>query len=189
VQAGDSVAVFGLGPIGLGIIAALRMRGIEDIIAFEPSALRRERALALGVREAFDPGQTPPAEALGKVRGHGQIWGVDHPKTDIYFEASGAPGLNSDMARFCNKRSRIITVAMQRQPVTLDGTKIMSKEISLIGASGYPTEFPEVMHALGTNTVDAEAMITHRFPFASFLDAFEVADDPSKAAKVLLTFD
>ena len=47
---GEIVTVFGVGPIGLGIVMALRMRGIEDIVAFDLSPLRRERALALGAR-------------------------------------------------------------------------------------------------------------------------------------------
>jgi len=186
---GESVTVFGVGPIGLGIVAALRMRGIEDIIAFDLSPLRRERAIALGARAAFDPRENPPAEILTQLRGAGQIWGIDYPKTDIYFEASGARDLLSEIAGFCNKRSRIIMVAMQRHPVTFDGTRLMSKEISLIGASGYPTEFPEVMGGLADRTVDPEAMVTHRFRFADFLEAFEVADDAGNAAKVLLTFD
>ena len=185
---GESVAIFGVGPIGLGIVMALRGRGIDDIIAFDPSELRRERALSVGARHAFDPRERTPQEVLGELRGHGQIWGIDYPLTDIYFEASGAKGLIADIAGFANKRSRIITVAMQREPVTLDGTRIMSKEISLIGASGYPTEFPGVMDQLANGVIDAETMITHRYNFADFLEAFETANDASRAAKVLLTF-
>jgi 2-desacetyl-2-hydroxyethyl bacteriochlorophyllide A dehydrogenase len=186
---GESVAIFGVGPIGLGIVVALRLKGIEDIIAFDLSPLRRERAVALGAKAAFDPRENPPADILKELRGVGSIWGIEYPKTDIYFEVSGAPGLLPQIADFCMKRSRIITVAMQRQPVTFDGTKLMSKEISLIGASGYPTEFPEVMDELAARTVDPEAMITHRFPFSDFLHAFEVANDANGAAKVVLTFD
>lgn len=185
---GESVTIFGVGPIGLGVIMGLRARGIEDIIAFDLSPLRRERALALGARAVFDPRQNPPAEILGELRGQGLIWGVPHPRTDIYFEVSGAPGLISQIATFCNKNSRIVTVAMQRDPVVLDGTKIMSKEISLIGAQGYPTEFPQVMDRIASGEIDPEMMITHRFPFAEFLSAFEVANDANNAAKVVLEF-
>jgi (R,R)-butanediol dehydrogenase/meso-butanediol dehydrogenase/diacetyl reductase len=186
---GETVTVFGVGPIGLGVVMALRLRGVEDIIAFDLSPLRRERAVALGARAAFDPRENVPAEILKELRGADKIWGIDYPKTDIYFEVSGAPGLLSQIADFANKRSRIITVAMQRHPVTLDGTKLMSKEISIIGASGYPTEFPEVMGKLASQALDPEAMITHRFPFSDFLHAFEVADNADGAAKVVLTFD
>ena len=65
----------------------------------------------------------------------------------------------------------------------------MSAEISIIGAQGYPTEFPEVMGKLSTREIDPEAMITHRIPFSDFLAAFEVADNAEGAAKVVLTFD
>jgi (R,R)-butanediol dehydrogenase / meso-butanediol dehydrogenase / diacetyl reductase len=186
---GESVAIFGVGPIGLGVIMALRWRGIEDIVAFDLSPLRRERAKALGARAVFDPREHPPARALGELRGSASLFGSTYPRTDIYIEASGAAGLLSDIAAFCNKGSRIITLAMQRQPVTFDGTKLMSKEISVIGSSGYPTEFPEVMQKLASGEVDPELMITHRFPFSDFLNAFEIANDPSGAAKVLLQFE
>ena len=48
---------------------------------------------------------------------------------------------------------------------------------------------PEVMAKLEKGEIDPEAMITHRFPFADFLHAFEVADNADEAAKVVLTFD
>ena len=186
---GDSVAIFGVGPIGLGVIIGLRQRGITDIIVFEPSPLRRERALALGASAAYDPREVSVVEILSKAHGTANVYGSQYPKTSLYFEVSGAKGLLSEIADFCAKRSRIVTVAMQRHPITLDGTKLMSKEISLIGASGYPTEFPEVMQKLEKGEIDPEAMITHRFPFGDFLNAFEVADNANEAAKVVLTFD
>jgi 2-desacetyl-2-hydroxyethyl bacteriochlorophyllide A dehydrogenase len=185
----ESVAIFGVGPIGLGIVMALKMRGVDDIAAFDLSPLRRERALKLGARAAFDPREKPPAEALGELRGTGLVWGNKYPLTELYFESSGASGLLSQIAGFCNKRSRIVTVAMQRDPVILDGTKLMSKEISIIGSQGYPTEFPEIMQKLSQRAVDPEMMITHRYPFSQFLEAFETANDAAQAAKVLLTFD
>jgi 2-desacetyl-2-hydroxyethyl bacteriochlorophyllide A dehydrogenase len=186
---GETAAVFGVGPIGLGIVIALRAVGIDDVVAFDPSPLRRQRAIALGARAALDPRRTPPAEVLRELRGTGSLFGRTYPKTDMYFEASGADGLLADVAGFCNKGSRIITVALQRHPTTFDGTRIMSKEISIIGASGYPTEFAQVMAKVSTGAIHPEMMITHRFPFAEFASAFEIASNADGAAKVLLTFE
>lgn len=188
-QPGESVTLFGAGPIGLGVVMALRWRGIEDIAAFDLSVLRRERARALGARSVFDPRVHSPADALAELRGKAHLFGASYPRTDIYIEASGAPGLLAEIATFCNKGSRIITLAVQRTPVTLDGTKLMSKETSLIGSSGYPCEFNEVMQRLASGALDPELMISHRLPFTDFLDAFETANDASRAAKVLLQFD
>jgi (R,R)-butanediol dehydrogenase / meso-butanediol dehydrogenase / diacetyl reductase len=186
---GESVTIFGVGPIGLGAIMALRWRGVEDIVAFDLSPLRRERAKALGARAVYDPREHAPAATLASLRGTSALFGSTYPRTDIYIEASGAPGLLTEIASFCAKGSRIITLAVQRQPVTFDGTKLMSKEVSVIGSSGYPTEFPDVMERLARGDIDPELMVTHRFPFARFEEAFETAQDPSTAAKVLLQFD
>ena len=100
---GESVAIFGVGPIGLGVIMALRWRGIEDIVAFDLSPLRRERARALGARAVFDPRANPPAAVLAELRGSGTLFGQTYPRTDVYIEASGAAGLLSEIATFCNK--------------------------------------------------------------------------------------
>lgn len=188
-EVGESVTLFGAGPIGLGIIMALKERGIDDIVVFDLSPLRLELARKLGVRGAFDPRLHDPKTTLAELRGSGLIWGIPHPQTDIYFEATGAPGLINDIAGFCNKGSRIITIAVHRQPLTLDGTRIMSKEISLIGSQGYPVEYPQVLDKIATGEIDPELMVSHRFPFAQFHEAFAVASDAGQAAKVVLTFD
>jgi L-gulonate 5-dehydrogenase len=141
-------------------------RGFEDVVVFDLSPLRRELAVNVGARAAYDPRANAPREILGELRGHGEIWGIPHPKTDIYFEASGGPGLIQEIAGFCNKNSRIITIAVHRQPLSPDATKIMSKEISLIGSQGYPSEFPQVMKEIAEGEIDPEQMISHRFPFS-----------------------
>lgn len=186
---GESVAIFGVGPIGLGAVMELRMRGVDDIIVFDPSSLRRERALELGAKAAFDPRETPPDQALKAARGAVTMMGAEQVKTDVYIETSGAPGVIPMIIGFCQRRCRLVTLAMHREPLVLDGTRLMSKEVALIGSQGYPHEFPEVMKQLAAKAVEPGAMVTHRFPFSDFLHAFDVADDANGAAKVLLTFD
>lgn len=188
LQSQETVTVFGAGPIGLGIIATLRARGFTDVVVFEPSPYRRQCALRNGASSAWDPREVKAREVLGELRGHGAIWGIPHPRTDVYFEASGAAGLIPEIAGFCNKGARIISVAIHREPLVLDGTRLMSKEISLIGAQGYPSEYPEVLAGIAAGDITPEDMISHRFPFEQFLDAFEVADDPAQTAKVILQF-
>jgi threonine dehydrogenase-like Zn-dependent dehydrogenase len=55
VQPGDTVMVFGAGPIGALSIAALRAMGIDDVTVVEPHAGRRELAAKLGAKEIVDP--------------------------------------------------------------------------------------------------------------------------------------
>ncbi len=52
---GDTVMVFGAGPIGALSIAALRAMGITDITAVEPNEARRRLAAAVGAKEVVEP--------------------------------------------------------------------------------------------------------------------------------------
>jgi (R,R)-butanediol dehydrogenase/meso-butanediol dehydrogenase/diacetyl reductase len=185
---GESVAVFGVGPIGLGIVMAMRARGVDDIAVFDLSPRRREMARRAGARAAFDPRETPPAQALAELRGTALLWGRPYPITDVYVEASGAPGLLREIISLCNKGSRIVTVAIQKGELSLEPSALMAKELTLMGSLGYPTEFPEVMDKLASGALDPEQMISHRFGFQDFLSAFETAADPAQAGKVVLNF-
>jgi len=55
VRAGDAVAVFGLGAIGLMVVQILRLAGATPILALDPVAARRDLAVSLGADVALDP--------------------------------------------------------------------------------------------------------------------------------------
>lgn len=61
VKLGESVVVFGAGPIGLLTIATLKLSGAGRIWAVEPLAHRRELALMMGADAAIDPTAVDPA--------------------------------------------------------------------------------------------------------------------------------
>jgi threonine dehydrogenase-like Zn-dependent dehydrogenase len=56
VAPGDSVMVFGAGPIGALSVAALRAMGVTDVTVVEPNEGRRRLAMSLGAAEVVDPG-------------------------------------------------------------------------------------------------------------------------------------
>jgi threonine dehydrogenase-like Zn-dependent dehydrogenase len=55
VTSGDTVMVFGAGPIGALSVAALHTMGIDDVTVVEPNEGRRKLAAALGARDVVDP--------------------------------------------------------------------------------------------------------------------------------------
>lgn len=55
VRFGDSVAVVGLGAIGLLAVRMARLSGAENVFAIDPLPIRRECAQKLGADEALDP--------------------------------------------------------------------------------------------------------------------------------------
>lgn len=185
---GDKVAVFGAGPIGLASLVVLRHRGIEDVITFDLSPFRRERALALGARAAYDPRERAPRETLLAEHGAVQTFRQSLPATTHYLEASGAPVIPNILS-FAGAGASLCVISVQKKPVPVDFGLVMSKELRMVGALGYPTEFGEVLEMLGGGTVDLGPLVSHRFAGEDFLDALAMASRAGEAAKVLVQYD
>lgn len=188
VKAGDRVAVFGAGPIGLAAIVVLRHRGIGDIVAFDLSPLRRERALRLGAQAAFDPRVRAAADTLRDSHGAVRVFRTDLPATTHYLEATGAPIL-PDIIAMARSGAHICVVSAQKKPVPVDFSTVLARELHITGALGYPTELEEVIAMLADGSIDLEPMISHRFDGADILAAFAMAQRPDEAAKILVRYD
>ena len=71
VEAGQTVALHGAGPIGIGVFLVLRARGVRVIVS-DPSPLRREVMRALGAPVVLDPGEADVVTAIRDLTGgHG----------------------------------------------------------------------------------------------------------------------
>lgn len=185
---GDKVAVFGAGPIGLAALVVLHQRGIEDVISFDLSPFRRARALALGDRAAFDPREHDPREVLLAEHGAVPTFRQSLPATTHCLEASGAPVI-PDILTFARAGASLCVISVQKKPVPVDFGLVMSKELRMVGALGYPTEFGEVLDMLAGGTVDLGPLVSHRFAGEDFFDAFAMASRAGEAAKVLVQYD
>jgi threonine dehydrogenase-like Zn-dependent dehydrogenase len=64
IQLGDTVAVFGGGPIGLLTVAAARTAGAGRLWCMEPREERRELAKLMGADEALDPHAADPVKQI-----------------------------------------------------------------------------------------------------------------------------
>src|ERR1700743_2755283 len=60
IRGGEVPLVIGCGPVGLAVIAALRIKGVHPIIAADYSPARRARAEKMGADVVVDPAQTQP---------------------------------------------------------------------------------------------------------------------------------
>jgi len=92
------------------------------------------------------------------------------------------------VVRMAKLHSRLVVTAAYTQPVPLDLGAMLTTEMTITTAVGYPTEMPEVLAALPRLAQKAAPMITHRFPFARVIDALDVARTPA-SAKVMIEFD
>ena len=185
---GDKIVVFGCGPIGLGMVLWLVDRGVTDVVALDLSEQRLERALALGARAAFDPTREDLRARLIELHGSARIFSRESVGTDAFIDAAGAPNILSDVVRMAKFQCRMVVTAAYMKPVPIDLGAMLTTEMTITTAVGYPTEMPEVVASLPRLREKAASLISHRFPFDRVIEALGVAGTPA-SAKVMVDFD
>ena len=188
VKPGDKVVVFGCGPIGLGMILWLVDRGITDVVALDLAPERLERALALGARAAFDPTKVDLREELGKLHGAGVCMYKPAVDTDAYIDAAGAPNILKDVIGMAKFHSRMVITAAYHAPLEFPAGTMLTSEMTITTAVGYPTEMPDVIAAMPRLNDKIASMISHRVPFSDVIDGIRLAGTPG-SAKVMVHFD
>ncbi|MGO1541098.1 MAG: S-(hydroxymethyl)glutathione dehydrogenase/class III alcohol dehydrogenase [Luteimonas sp.] len=175
VAEGDSVAVFGLGAIGLAVIQGAVQAKAGRIIAIDTNPAKFELAKQMGATECVNPKDynRPIQEVIVEMTG----WGVDHS-----FECIG----NVDVMRSaleCAHRgwgqSVIIGVAgagkeISTRPFQLvTGRKWMGTAFG--GVKGR-TQLPGMVEEAMKGDIKLEPFVTHTLPLERINEAFELME-------------
>jgi threonine dehydrogenase-like Zn-dependent dehydrogenase len=174
----DAAVVVGCGPVGLAVIAALKMIDVECIVAADLSAARRAVALAFGATDVVDPREEPVIEAWRRVDGRRPL---------VAFEAVGVPGMLQQVVRDVPPSTRVTVVGVCMEPDRLLPFFAIAKELSVHFALAYGLdEFTASLRALAEGTVDASPMITGTVDLDGVPGAFETLARPDEHVKILV---
>jgi len=185
VAPGDSVAVFGCGPIGLMAIATLRDRGIDDVVAIDLSPQRRALAESLGVQAALDPASDDVWAELARLHGTAPFRFGPTAATDAFIEASGADAVIGDIIRNGRVDGRMSVVALHFTPVATDYMTLLMKQFTIRGSIEYPPRFEDAVEMLGRR--DLSGLITHELPLERFHDGLALLEGSKDCGKVMIT--
>ena len=158
LDAGDTVAVFGAGPIGLGVVAAAAARR-ATVIVLEPNKERAALALELGAEVQLDPTAEGYLDAvLDHTSGRG---------ADVVIEASGKPVAMAAALEVAGFRARLVNMGIDvggRVPAALG--LIQSKELQIRGTIGSPGVWPRTLRFLERTGIDLSPIVTTSVPLA-----------------------
>jgi aryl-alcohol dehydrogenase len=87
-RAGETIAVFGGGPVGLAAVMAAALRGCGRIILVEPIASRRELALEFGASDVIDPAAGDVAAAIRAILPEGVDYALETSGREAVMEAA-----------------------------------------------------------------------------------------------------
>jgi threonine dehydrogenase-like Zn-dependent dehydrogenase len=185
VTPGDTVAVFGCGPIGLMAIATLIDRGIHEVVAIDLSAPRLALAEQLGVQAALDPTKVDVWAELARLHGTAPFRFGPTAATDAFIEASGSDAVIADVIRNGRMDGRMSVVALHFTPVETDYLTLLMKQFTIRGSIEYPPRFEDAVELLTRR--DLSALITHRFDLDDFHAGLALLEGSNDCGKVMIT--
>ena len=191
-QPEHTAIVFGAGPVGLGVLLALKRYGIRHVVVAVVQASRLEVALELGADAVIDSSQEDVRARLVELHGAGTdaFWRQGLPGTDIYIDAAGVkPVLDTIFAG--PKAGAILgIVAIHQKPVEVDFQMLIPSELTIVHSMGHPAaEMREVVADIAENTDKYARIVSDVIPLADVAAAVDLAGRPGATRKVVVTLD
>jgi L-iditol 2-dehydrogenase len=169
LRLGETVVVFGAGPIGLLTIAMLRLSGAGRIWAVEPVAARRELALKMGADAAIDPAAVDPVhELLRDTGGRGVDAAIDC--------AARGESLNQAIGATRNAGRVVMTGIPSAGRVALDFHTMRRKELAMLNVRRSNHESEAALDLLRERRALFAPMLTHALPLDRIESAFEMLE-------------
>ncbi|WP_255622364.1 zinc-binding dehydrogenase [Pseudonocardia sp. DSM 110487] len=189
VRPGDSVVVFGAGPIGLGATIGYKLSGAKSVVVADILPERLEKALAVGADAVINSAEEDVVARLTDLHGVGRTaTGRPRAGTDVYLDAAGVPVVIDTALAAAKQGATLGVVALHKKPVPVDFGAILAAEVNIVTAMGYPTEIFQVTKEIAENWERFAVIISDRFEFADVQKALETAATPGAADKVVVTF-
>lgn len=165
---GDSVGVFGCGPIGWLIIQLARHLGASRIVATELGSRPWRMAAARSKGATVFAADGREAAAIRDLMGGRGI--------DIAIEAAGDNAAVDAAVEAVRPGARIVLAGIPSTPRTsVPVSSARRKGLTLAWARRMKDTYPEAIDLVARGHVDVRSGVSHTFPLASASDAFEVA--------------
>lgn len=179
VSASDTVAVFGCGGVGLGVIAAAGFRGARTI-AIDLDDQKLATARKAGAAETINTSRLPLHQRLQELtNGRGP---------DVVIEAIGLPETFRAAVEEVAFTGRVVYIGYAKEPVSYETRLFVQKEIDILGSrNALPADFAEVIRMLEAKKFPIDEAISSVVEFEDVPGIFnEWTSDPAKFQKIMV---
>lgn len=168
-------AVLGCGPIGLAIIAVLKMKGVSRIVASDFSPKRRALAERMGATQAVHPKEKSVFGALASTG------------PALVFDCTGVRGVLSQSIAEAPTGSQIIVAGIPQGEDVFNPMVAIAKELNIQFVLYYsPEEFAEALTAVASGGLDWQLLVTGKVWLDGIVGAFKALEDPETHAKIMI---
>jgi Zn-dependent alcohol dehydrogenase len=202
VRAGQSVAVFGAGGVGLCAIAAARVLGASPIIAVDLDETKLETARRHGATHSVNASEVDPVERIRELTpgdGAPDLLGQPIAGVDFAFDCIGAPATARQILPAArnrslgsDRRSTAVLVGVPREPIEVVPIDLLAHEKHLtgsIGGSCMPErDVPIFLDWFARGDLDLDALVSRRFALDQINDAVTALEKGQIEGRAILEF-
>ena len=184
VQEGDSVAVFGLGAIGLAVVQGARQAKAGRIIAIDTNPSKFELAKQFGATDCLNPNDydKPIKDVLLGIN----KWGIDHT-----FECIGNVNVMRQALESAHRgwgQSIIIGVAGAGQEISTRPFQLVTGRVwkgTAFGGVKGRSELPKMVEDSMKGDIQLEPFVTHTLTLDQINEAFELMHEGKSIRAVI----
>jgi S-(hydroxymethyl)glutathione dehydrogenase / alcohol dehydrogenase len=185
LAAGQTVAVFGCGGVGLSIVQGARIGGARQIIAIDQFGQKRQLAMRVGATHFVNSSETDAVKAVRELTGG---LGVDHA-----FEAVGLATLCRQAIESLAIRGTATIVGVLPPDAMIEFPWMAIRpeckvQTSRMGSNRFRTDIPLYLDFYRQGRLDLDAMVTRIGRLGDINEAFR-AMKAGEVARTVLTFD
>ncbi|XP_058085315.1 8-hydroxygeraniol oxidoreductase-like [Magnolia sinica] len=177
VQKGSSVAVFGLGAVGMGVVDAARTFGATKIIGVDLNERKREKGKVFGMTDFINPVEVDKSvsEAIKEMTGGA---GVDYS-----FECTGvSPLINEALNSTATGRGVAIVIgAATEMTVPVNFLSLVTGRTlkgSIFGGIRPCSDLPHIIQKCVNKEIQLDELVTHEVRLDDINRAFELLKQP-----------
>lgn len=181
-QPGDTVAVVGAGPVGLGAVMTSGLCGAGRVVAVDMDQNRLAQALEMGATDAVnasDPDAIDQIKALSR----------DGLGVDVAIEAVGIPQTFRTCLDIVRPYGTVANVGVHGKPVDLPIQDLWISNVTLTMGLVDCSTVDKLLSMVSSGKLEARKMATHRFGFDQFEEAYDLFANAAdhQAVKVVIS--
>ena len=181
VQPGQTVAIIGAGPVGMAALLTAQFYSPAEIIMVDLNDSRLDTALKFGATKVINSGD---GRTIEKIKEYTNGKGVD-----VAIEAVGIPATFDICQEIVKPGGNIANVGVHGKPVEFHIEKLWISNITLTTGLVNTSTTPMLLKTVTSKKLQPEQLITHRFTFDQFLEAYDVFKQAAEneAMKVIIS--
>lgn len=183
IQPGDTVAVFGSGPVGMCAMATARLWGPANIIAVDIDDSRLEFAQKNGWADmGLNPNKVDVPQAIKDLtEGRG---------ADVTIEANGFEPTFKGALDSVRPGGTVSVIGVFETSQTVPMNKLWIKNITITMGLVNANRIPELINLIKAGKINMKPLITHSLPLSEVAEAYDIFEERrDNAIKVLLKAD